>query len=669
MNIRRRLPTLAAALALLAALAALGWGLTRWTTRLGERFEREQLQRLARVAAASLDPARVASLTATPHDFLTPDFQITRDRLARIRSAEPDARFVYLVTLRDDGVVFLADAEAPDSPDYSAPGDQYTEATPALRQACADGHPFVEGPYSDRWGTWVTGFAPIIDPATGRTVAVLGIDVGAARWLAMLDRYHWVGLALALLFGTIVLGSTIALCFLRRAARRQAALNRSLEQELAERRRLERELRSLNESLEQRVDQRTRELQRALDEVRESAEQRRRLEQRMQQAQKLESLGVLAGGVAHDFNNLLTGILGQAGLARAAGPTDGPLAEQLAQIELTARRAAELTRQLLAYSGRGQFHVRPLALPDLVRDTVPLVRASIPRAVEIRIDAPTDLPAVEADATQLRQVVMNLVLNAAEALGERPGTIRIAATCLDADDATLADLRRDDDVLPGRYVKLEVDDDGPGMTPELQERIFEPFFSTKFTGRGLGLAAVLGIVRGHHGAIGVRSSPGAGTTFTVLFPASDRPPDPRPEPTHPPSVPPPPEAPVDHGRGAVLVADDEPVVRRFAAFVLARMGFDVVQAEDGRGALDLFERHAPRIRLALLDLTMPRLDGEQTLRELRRLRPELPVVLSSGFDAATTEARTPRDRRTGFVHKPYRAEDLEDAVRAVLPPG
>ena len=609
----------------------------------------------------------VGRLTATPDDVRGPAFALVREPMARIRAANADARFVYLVALRGDHVVFLADAEAPDSPDYSAPGDEYTEATSALHRACRDGRPFVQGPYVDRWGTWVTGFAPVIDPHSQRLVALLGIDVGAGRWLTVLERYRWIGFALAVLFGTVVFVSAAALYVLRRSARRQQELNRSLELELAERRRLAGELRALNESLEQRVEQRTQELRRALDEVRDAAEQRRRLEQRMQQTQKLESLGVLAGGVAHDFNNLLTGILGQAELARAEGPAEGPLGERLAQIELTARRAAELTRQLLAYSGRGQFVVRPLALADLVRDTLPLVRASIPRTIAIEVDTPDDLPAVEADATQLRQVLMNLVLNAAEALGDRPGTIRVAADYREVDDAGLADLRHGDEVLPGRYLCLEVADDGPGIAPEVQARIFEPFFSTKFTGRGLGLAAVLGIVRGHRGAIGVRSVPGAGATFTLLFHASDRPPDRRPDPVHPSSVPPPrPASDAPGARGTALVVDDEPAVRRFAVFVLARMGFDVVEAEDGPQALDEFRRHADGIRLVLLDLTMPRMSGERVLDELRRLRPDVPVVLSSGFDAPEVAARTAGDGRTGFVQKPYPAADLETAVRRVL---
>ncbi|MBN1773844.1 MAG: PAS domain S-box protein, partial [Deltaproteobacteria bacterium] len=622
---RLHVPILAAGLGLFAGLVVVGWGLTRWTTSLGEDLEREQLLRLARTAAASLDASTVAALTGAREDERTEAFRTLRDRLRRMLDANPDVRFAYLLGLHEGRVVFLADAEPPDSVDYSAPGDDYPEATPALREACAAGRPFVEGPMTDRWGTWVTGFAPVVACDSQRPLALLGIDISAGRWLAMLDRYFWLGVALSVLFGCVVFGSATALYFLRRAGRRQAALNRSLEQELAERRRLEHELRAVNESLEQRVEERTRELRRALDEVRDSeegyrrlmesahdgillvraedgiieaanaelermlgvppdrivgrsflfpvpqtnvprhrqamatllreghaamhdtelhrpdgtsvwvdgslstyevhgvryvlgilrdvterrraAEERRRLEERMQRTQKLESLGVLAGGVAHDFNNLLTGILGQAALARAEGPTDGPLGERLAQIELTACRAAELTRQLLAYSGRGQFVVRPLDLAELVRETVPLLRASIPRTVAIRVEAPTDVPAVEADATQLRQVVMNLVLNAAEALGDRPGTIRVSTATDELDDAGLAELRHDDEVAPGRYVRLEVVDDGPGMPPEVQERVFEPFFSTKFAGRGLGLAAVLGIVRGHRGAVGVRSAP------------------------------------------------------------------------------------------------------------------------------------------------------------------
>ncbi|NMC71229.1 MAG: response regulator [Myxococcales bacterium] len=782
---RPHIPTLAAAAFLLAAVAAAGWGMIRWTTGLGEDFERERLQRLAETAAASLDPDAVARLCDAASDETSATFQTIRARLQRILQANPDARFVYLLGPRAGRVTFLADAEPPASPQYSRPGDEYPEASPALRAALAAGRSLVEGPATDRWGTWVTGFAPILEPGTRRPLALLGIDIDAGRWLAILDRYFWIGLALAVLFGAVVLGAAAALFFLQRAARRQAALNRSLERELAERRRLEERLREANESLERRVEDRTRELREALDRVRDSeegyrrlmeaagegivlvraddgvieaanaelgrmlgipreqivgrsflfpvpylevprhqraltdllrngharmretelrrpdgtpvwvdgtlstyeargiryvlgivrdvtdrrraAEDSRRLEERMRQAQKLESLGVLAGGVAHDFGNLLTGILGEAGLARAEVPPGGAADEHLAQIELAAQRAADLTRQLLAYSGRGQFVTRPLDLADLARDTVALLRASIPPTVALRVETPDDLPAVEVDETQLRQVVMNLVLNAAEALGDRPGTVRIALAARELDQAALADLRRDDRVGPGRYVCLEVADDGPGMAPDVQERIFEPFFSTKFAGRGLGLAAVLGIVRGHRGAIGVRSTPGSGAAFTVALPASARPAErsvrvtrssiPPAERTS--SVPP-------GSRGRALVVDDEPAVRRFAAFILRRMGFDVAEAADGVQALDEIRRTNGQMRLVLLDLTMPRMSGEQVLDEMRRLRPDLPVVLSSGFDAGEVAARTTAHPHVGFIQKPYFPETLETVVNRVL---
>ncbi|HEX3774128.1 MAG TPA: ATP-binding protein, partial [Polyangiaceae bacterium] len=322
------------------------------------------------------------------------------------------------------------------------------------------------------------------------------------------------------------------------------------------------------------------------------------LESKLLDAQKLESLGILAGGIAHDFNNLLTGILGNVSLMRLELPQNSALREHVDQIESVTVRAADLCRQLLAYSGRGRFVVQALDASELVQQTAQLLKLSIGKNATLRLDLRQALPLMEADATQIRQVVMNLVLNAAEALGERSGVISIATGALHAEEEYLRGTFLAPELSAGQYVFLEVSDNGCGMGSDTQSKIFDPFFSTKFTGRGLGLCAVLGIVRGHKGAIKVYSELGRGTTFKLLFPACAVPAredSPRP--------------PVVARRGTVLVVDDEDVVRNVAARILGSFGFDVILAHDGREGVARFrERHA-EISVVLMDLTMPAMDG------------------------------------------------------------
>jgi len=387
-------------------------------------------------------------------------------------------------------------------------------------------------------------------------------------------------------------------------------------------------------------------------------EERRNLEAQVQQAQKLESLGVLAGGIAHDFNNLLTGILGNADLALMALSPVSPARENVQAIENAARRAAELCRQMLAYSGRGRFVVEPVDVSEVVREMAHLLEVSISKKAALKYHFAASLPAVEADATQIRQIVMNLITNASEAIGERSGVITIATGAMECDPEYLKSSYLDEQRPEGRYVYLEVSDTGCGMDEETQARIFDPFFTTKFTGRGLGLAAVLGIVRGHDGAIKVYSEPGRGTTFKVLFPARDR------------AV-----KPIDdkpgarddwRGNGTILLVDDEETVRSVGKSMLERAGFRVLIAEDGRQALDVFRQRCGEIDCVVLDLTMPHMDGEETFRELRRVRGDVRVVLSSGYNEQDVVHRFAGKDLAGFVQKPYQHETLIGQVRNAL---
>ena len=396
-----------------------------------------------------------------------------------------------------------------------------------------------------------------------------------------------------------------------------------------------------------------------ITERRRAEEERGRLEAQVRHAQKLESLGLLAGGIAHDFNNLLVGILGNAGLALKEAPSESPIWQHLKRVETAALRAADLTNQMLAYAGKARFVTERVDLSQLVREMVELLRVSVSRKARIDCGLAPGLPPVEGDATQLRQVVMNLITNASDAVGESGGVIRIATGVVQVDDDFLRRAALPEPLARGAHVFLEVGDSGCGMDAGTVARIFDPFFTTKFSGRGLGLAAVLGIVRGHRGAIQVESEPGRGSTFRVLLPAAESlaaaapAPEARPEAKW-------------KGGGLVLVVDDETFVRQVAQVVLERGGFEVLAAEDGRRGLEAFRGRAAEIVAVLLDMTMPDMSGDQVMAEMQAIRPDVRVILTSGFSQQDTMARFGASGLAGFIQKPYRPDELLDKLREVL---
>jgi len=386
--------------------------------------------------------------------------------------------------------------------------------------------------------------------------------------------------------------------------------------------------------------------------------ERRRFESQVQQAQKLESLGILAGGIAHDFNNILVGILGNADLALEELPVGAPARAYLHQINLSAKRAADLARQMLAYSGKGKFVVEEIDLNDLVLEMSHLLDASIPKNVTMAFNLASELPAIEVDATQVRQVFMNLVINAAESIGKRKGIVTVSTRLQNLRAGELEDGYLDQQVPPGPYVCIEVRDNGCGMSEETRHRIFDPFFSTKFTGRGLGLSAVLGIVRGHHSAIEVKSALDKGTAVRVFFPALEvsacsvrkR------------------QAEASslnwRGTGKVLVVDDEATVLMVAQRILEHLGFEVLLAENGQQAIEIFKDNADAIKVVLLDLTMPHMGGEETFDAIRQIRPDVPVVLSSGYPEERAKAGFRGQELAGFVQKPYTVNALANVIHA-----
>ena len=382
----------------------------------------------------------------------------------------------------------------------------------------------------------------------------------------------------------------------------------------------------------------------------------RNLQEVLQHSQKLEGIGLLAGGVAHDFNNLLTGILGNASLALEYAPAS--IAGYLRNVVQASERAAELAGQLLAYAGRGQCVIGSTDVPGLVRELIPLIQAGIPRKVEIVLDFESGVAPVEADAAQLRQVLMNLVINGAEAIGEAAGTVwvRIRTERLEG-----ADVHRRfyaaDQLEPGEFVVIEVSDTGSGMDEATQSRIFDPFFTTKFLGRGLGLAAALGIVRQHRGGIRVQSAPGRGTTFEVVIPASAG----KPGATRQDTVSSDPEM-----KDAILVIDDEEMVRNLARAVLEKFGYQVMLAENGRHGVELFTQWPDEFSIVLLDLTMPVMDGEEALGHMLRLRPNAKVLILSGYDETEVMRKFGNSKIAGFLQKPFSAGRLVQKVREIL---
>ena len=387
---------------------------------------------------------------------------------------------------------------------------------------------------------------------------------------------------------------------------------------------------------------------------------RKRLEEQLLQAQKLESIGVLAGGVAHDFNNLLVGIVGNASLAELLLAPDSPVLEILRGIVQSGERCAHLTRQMLAYAGKGAFILEKVDVSAAVGEAGELLQGSLPKKIQVHSRLDPALPAVEADPNQIQQVFMSLALNAAEAIGGSSGAIVVNTGQVEVDAAYIGRALARWPIEPGPCVYLEVGDSGCGMDPEVRERIFDPFYSTKFQGRGLGLAAVSGIVRSLKGGIEVNTVPGEGSVFRVLLPAA------------PAGAPAPAPAFEDgslRGGGAILVIDDEQVICDLARRALEMQGYEVLLADCGAAAIEAVREHGARIQLAILDIGMPGMSGEEVLPELRKIKPDLSVIVSSGYSEQEARGLFRGASVTAFIQKPYTVRALASRVRAALEAG
>ena len=384
--------------------------------------------------------------------------------------------------------------------------------------------------------------------------------------------------------------------------------------------------------------------------------EREQMQSKLLQTQKLESLGVLAGGIAHDFNNLLTGILGNAGLALLRMGDSDPARELIHRVVGASERAAELTRQMLAYAGKASFEIRPISLSEHILETTHHLTATISKKVAFELHLGDGLPAVEVDPAQIQQLAMNLIINAAESCGDGPGTVTISTKLVQVEEGQHEQWFTGETLSPGLYVCLEVHDTGSGMDSETVARIFDPFFTTKFTGRGLGLSTVLGIVRAHRGGLHVKSAPGQGSTFKVFLPASQRVLDELHDQQ---------ETSLS-GRGLILVVDDELFVLEVARRILESYGYDVLTAENGRRAVEIFRLRSKEIDLVLLDKTMPDLDGEETFRAMKAIQPDLLAILTSGYQETEVTTHFLSNELAGFVQKPYLPETLAFKIKQAL---
>jgi two-component system, cell cycle sensor histidine kinase and response regulator CckA len=381
-------------------------------------------------------------------------------------------------------------------------------------------------------------------------------------------------------------------------------------------------------------------------------------EERAIQARKMESLGLLAGGIAHDFNNLLAAIMGNSELAKLESGDNETASRHLSQVVDAATQAADLCQQLLAYAGRSRLEIKPLDLNLAIRECLGLARLSVSKKSTIDIDLCEGVLPALGDVSSVRQILLNLLTNASESMGDGAGLIRIASGSNDFDAERLSKMYGGEKLREGRYAFLTVEDNGPGMDAATAARIFEPFFTTKFTGRGLGLASVMGFINRLGGAIELETSPGKGARFTVLLPCPDATCICKTEPDMENTTP--------KETGMVLVADDEPLVRNTLSSLLAAMGYEVLTAADGIEAIEIFKAEKESIRISFLDVIMPRLDGVKTAAVIRETDPRAPILFISGYDAVGAADRLLGDGPSGFLKKPFRMSELSAALTRLL---
>ncbi|MDH5639461.1 MAG: response regulator, partial [Nitrospinota bacterium] len=390
----------------------------------------------------------------------------------------------------------------------------------------------------------------------------------------------------------------------------------------------------------------------------ETERERSRLDLKIQQTQKLESLGLLSGGIAHDFNNLLTAIVGDCDLVMEELEAGSASYGRIAEIKNAARQAAELSHQMLVYSGRGKIRISPINLNDILKEMSYLIERSTSKKVSVEFHLEEGLPLIMADVVQVRQVILNLAINASEAIGGGQGAISISTSSSECDSQCLRNTYLKEDMKEGLYVSMKVSDTGAGMDSDSISKIFDPFFTTKFKGRGLGLSAILGIIRKHKAAIKVESQVGRGTTFNILFPCASAPKIETPSASAEVQEPHP-------ASGLALVVDDEEVVRNVAVKMFELMGFTAISAVNGIEALGIFKEKHDEISLILLDLTMPQMDGLECLTAIREIDKVVHIIISSGYDKSEVDQLLEGKGASGFLQKPFDMKMIRDVVKKV----
>lgn len=387
-------------------------------------------------------------------------------------------------------------------------------------------------------------------------------------------------------------------------------------------------------------------------------QQREQMRERMNQLQKIQSLETLAGGVAHDFNNLLMAMIGSAELALHELPEISPAKEYLNSIIIAGKKGSELAQQMLSYAGRRKLLTNRVNLNKTIEEMTQIIKSSISKKVVLKLDLAEQIPLVEGDVTQLSQVIMNLVINANEAIGNKSGIIIVRTSASLCNTNYLDTLFLPGELKEGLYVVVEVVDTGCGMDEETRKHIFEPFYTTKFTGRGLGLASVLGTIKSHHGGIKLYSEKGKGTTFKIFLPAIEWMDEKGTAFTE--------EKKELRYEGKFLLAEDEDTVRAITQRMLEHLGFEVLSAVDGKEAIRLFKEHKDGIKCVLLDLTMPHIDGIEACAEIKKIKEEIPVILTSGYPHEQIVSKVKTDLFSNYIQKPFRFENLKEIIREVL---
>jgi len=391
-------------------------------------------------------------------------------------------------------------------------------------------------------------------------------------------------------------------------------------------------------------------------------EERKILEGRLIHSQKLESMGLLASGIAHDFNNILMAVSGNADLIMMEIQDNSPIRDYVIEIAKASHRASELCRQLMTFAGKGSFSKVKVDLNAIIRDMAKMLEVSIPKKVKLKIDLASELPAIEADPSQIRQILLNLVINAAEAIGLGNGEVVVSTSVAECNREFLKSIWLHEELNEGIYISLKIIDNGQGMDQTALTKIFDPFYSTKFLGRGLGLAVVLGIVKRHNGALKVESEPGRGTTFQVLLPHSS-------SLLEDECIPEIPCREEKTARGTVMVVDDEATVLKLAGRILSKLGYGVISCGKGSEAVEIFRKNEPSIDVVVLDLTMPDMDGMDVYSELEKIRPGIKVLLSSGYSEGDVMSRVAGRGIRGFIQKPYEIETLRKKLGEIMRTG